>query len=44
MMELTGGGVKARRACEHLRDFALEKEIIFAVAYLDFLSRKIRRA
>ncbi len=41
MMELTGGGVKARRSDEYLRNFELEKEIIFSAGYLDFLSRKI---
>jgi sugar phosphate isomerase/epimerase len=42
MMELTGGGVKARRSTESLRTFELEKEIIYASAYLKFLWKKIR--
>lgn len=37
MLELTGGGVKARRADKYLKDFDLEKEILFAKAYLSHL-------
>ncbi len=43
MMELTGPGVKAHRSDEYLRNFELEKEIIFSAGYLDFLSRKIMK-
>ncbi len=37
MMELTGLGVKARRTVPQLKEFPLEKEIVMAVAYLNFV-------
>jgi len=37
MMEMTGPGVKCRRSVKELRNFALEKELIFAKAYLEYL-------
>jgi sugar phosphate isomerase/epimerase len=40
MMELTGNGPKNHRSTENLRTFDLEKEIIFAAAYIQFLWRK----
>lgn len=36
MMEMTGNGVKSRRSTEALRNFDLEKELLFARAYLNF--------
>jgi sugar phosphate isomerase/epimerase len=39
MLELTGEGVKAKRATENLKDYPLEKEIIFGKAYLDFIAK-----
>ncbi len=42
MMEMTGEGVKVRRSTVELRDFALEKELIFAKAYLEYLGSKIK--
>ena len=41
MVELTGEGVKANRSSEEMRDFALEKEIIFTLAYLGHLAGEI---
>ena len=41
MVELTGEGVKANRSSEEMRDFALEKEIIFTLAYLRHLAGEI---
>lgn len=41
MMEMTGNGVKRRRTVEELRDFDLEKELIFAKAYLKYLWQEI---
>lgn len=40
MLEMTGNGVKARRSVEELRDFALDKELVFAKAYLEYLWEK----
>ena len=40
MMELTGMGVKARRTVPQLRKYPLEKELVSAAAYLDFLRKK----
>jgi sugar phosphate isomerase/epimerase len=37
MMEMTGPGVKDCRSVKELRNFALEKELIFAKAYLKYL-------
>jgi sugar phosphate isomerase/epimerase len=37
IMELTGSEVKARRSDKFLKDFSLEKEIIFAKSYLEYL-------
>ncbi len=41
MMELTGGGVKARRATEQLKDFELEKEIVYSLAWIKHLLKEI---
>ena len=41
MMEMTGPGVKIRRSVEELRDFNLEKELLFGKAYLEYLSQGI---
>lgn len=41
MMELTGEGVKARRSTEELRNFPLEREIVFAKAYLEYLWARV---
>jgi sugar phosphate isomerase/epimerase len=41
MMELTGEGVKARRSTLELRDYPLEKEIMLAQAYLEYLWNKV---
>ncbi|MCF6177565.1 MAG: sugar phosphate isomerase/epimerase [Victivallaceae bacterium] len=38
MIEMTGEGGKVRRSTVELRDFSLEKELIFAKAYLEYLS------
>ncbi|MCF6175122.1 MAG: sugar phosphate isomerase/epimerase [Victivallaceae bacterium] len=38
LMEMTGAGVKIKRSVVELRDFSLEKELIFARAYLEYLS------
>lgn len=40
MMELTGAGVKARRTVPQLRDFPLDKEVIFSASYLNFLLKQ----
>lgn len=40
IMELTGSEVKARRSDKFLKDFALEKEILFAKSYLKYLWRQ----
>ena len=40
MMELTGMGVKSRRTVPQLRKFPLEKEMIFAASYLNFLLKQ----
>ena len=37
MMELTGSSVKRRRTVPQMRNFPLEKELVFAAAYLEFL-------
>jgi len=37
MMELTGMGVKSRRTVPQLRKYPLEKELVFAASYLNFL-------
>jgi sugar phosphate isomerase/epimerase len=41
MVELTGRGVAANRTAEELRDFPLEKEIIFTLAYLGMLAAEM---
>ena len=41
LMELTTESVKARRSVRELRDFELEKEILYGKAYLEFVWRKI---
>ena len=40
MMELTGASVKARRTVPQLRDYPLDKEVIFSASYLNFLLKK----
>ena len=40
MMELTGPTVKIRRTVPQMRNFPLEKEIVFAAGYLRFLLEK----
>ena len=40
MMELTGDGVKARRTVPQMRKYPLEKEIVFAASYLNFLLKQ----
>lgn len=40
MMELTGPTVKIRRTVPQMRNFPLEKEIVFAAGYLQFLLDK----
>ena len=40
MMEQTGMGVKSRRTVPQLRRFPLEKELVFAASYLDFLLKQ----
>lgn len=40
MMEMTGTCVKSRRTVEQLREFPLEKEIVFGAGYLKFLQKK----
>ena len=40
MMELTGASVKVRRTVPQLREFPLEKEIVFSASYLDFLLKQ----
>ena len=40
MMELTGASVKVRRTVPQLRNFPLEKEIVFSASYLDFLLKQ----
>ncbi len=42
MMEMTGTANKQHRVDGYLKELQLEKEIIFAAAYLDFLNRKIK--
>ena len=41
MMELTGNHAKIRRSVCQMRNFPLEKEIIFAASYLNFLDSQI---
>ena len=41
MMELTGNQAKIRRSVCQMRNFPLEKEIIFAASYLNFLDSQI---
>lgn len=41
MLELTGAGVKARRSTLELRTLELDKELLFAKAYLEYLSKTI---
>lgn len=43
MVELTGEGVKARRSSEAMRTFALEKEIVFTVAWLRHVAALVQR-
>ena len=40
MMELTGASVKVRRTVPQLRDYPLEKEIVFSASYLNFLLKQ----
>lgn len=40
MMELTGKSVKLRRTVPQLRDYPLEKEIVFSASYLNFLLKQ----
>ena len=40
MMELTGMGVKSRRTVPQLRNFPLEKELVCAASYLNFLLKQ----
>jgi len=40
MMELTGASVKARRTVPQLRDYPLDKEVIFSASYLNFLLKQ----
>ena len=40
MMELTGASVKVRRTVPQLRDYPLDKEVIFSASYLNFLLKK----
>ena len=40
MMELTGDGMKSRRTVPQLRKYPLEKEIVFAASYLNFLLKQ----
>ena len=40
MMELTGMGVKSRRTVPQLRKYPLEKELVFAASYLNFLLKQ----
>ena len=37
MMELTGASVKIRRTVQQLRNYPLDKEVIFSASYLNFL-------
>jgi sugar phosphate isomerase/epimerase len=41
MVELTGSGVKAHRSAAEMRDFPLDKEIVFTVAWLRHVQREI---
>lgn len=41
MMELTGAAVKARRAVPQLRDFPLDKELIIAKSYFEYLAGSV---
>ena len=40
MMELTGPSAKVRRTVPQLRDYPLEKEIVFSASYLNFLLKQ----
>ena len=40
MMELTGTSVKVRRTVPQLREYPLEKELVFAASYLNFLLKQ----
>lgn len=40
MMELTGASVKVRRTVPQLRDYPLDKEVIFSASYLNFLLKQ----
>jgi sugar phosphate isomerase/epimerase len=42
MLELTGGGVKARRTVPQLRDFELDKEMVFALSYINLILNEIK--
>lgn len=41
MMELTGAAVKARRAVPQLRNFPLDKELIIAKSYFEYLAGSV---
>jgi sugar phosphate isomerase/epimerase len=43
LMEMTGRGVKRRRSVRELQDFELEKELIFAKSYLEYLYNKCNK-
>ena len=43
MMELTGMGVKSRRTVPQLRKYPLEKELVSAASYLNFLLKQNER-
>jgi sugar phosphate isomerase/epimerase len=42
MLELTGKGVKAKRTVKQLREFELEKEIVFSLSYLNLLLNELK--
>jgi len=42
LVELTGNGVKARRSVKELRNFELDKEIVFVIAYFKHLLREMK--
>ena len=43
MMELTGASVKVRRTVPQLRDYPLDKEIIFSASYLNYILTQIQK-
>ena len=40
MMELTGKSVKLRRTVPQLRNYSLDKEIVFSASYLNYLLKQ----